>query len=188
MPERTSLSSQIKLYKAFWSSLVKKQTNAEPAVKESKYKSYIGDKTSNYLLVSCGTIRTISLGLNFRAWLMNLLARDALTPKGGFSPMIYIAKQLRKRTLEYALVKIFKHLAKSFSHLLQVENHQAILLVWQSSNLSSRNWNHSASKGSIRHPKRRKYENDYGKLMIFQRLQGVIIIMITLLSRSTFQL
>jgi hypothetical protein len=41
-----------------------------------------------YLSVSLGTIRIISFGLKLRALLMNWFAREALNPKGGFSPMI----------------------------------------------------------------------------------------------------
>ena len=49
------------------------------------------------LWVSCGTISTRSFGLNSRAWSMNLFARAAWTPKGGFSPMIYPTKGGKKR-------------------------------------------------------------------------------------------
>jgi hypothetical protein len=44
---------------------------------------------AHYLLVSFGTISTMSLGLKDNALSINLFARAALTPKGGLSPIIY---------------------------------------------------------------------------------------------------
>lgn len=41
-----------------------------------------------YLFVSFGTINITSLGLKVNALSINLFARDALTPKGGLSPII----------------------------------------------------------------------------------------------------
>lgn len=50
----------------------------------------LGKKANHhYLSVSEGTIRIRSFGLNSRALSMNLFAKAALTPNGGFSPMIY---------------------------------------------------------------------------------------------------
>lgn len=43
-----------------------------------------------YLSVSDGTIRTTSFGINLRALFKNWFTRLASTPKGGFSPIIYI--------------------------------------------------------------------------------------------------
>lgn len=68
---------------------------------------------SLYLSVSSGTMRIRSFGLKERALSMNLLAKDALTPKGGFSPMIYsIMKKNSKKHTSIDLINPY-HIGES---------------------------------------------------------------------------